>query len=258
MPTRSTQEVQGDEGLRRQLRRGNAGDCSGERDAGMTNSVDTVIGKVLEAVDALDPNTYVVYISDNGTPMYGRPNLDFIDNMYLTRKGRGKGTAFESGTRVPMAIRGPGIAANTRAERSSTRGSVLDDPGLRRLEGAQDVPNSGGTGTCAGLGLVVAAAVHQAEHARREQGLPADRDPEPHDARSHAPGRGAERVYKVVCTNGSEARLRFYNLDRIRSKSIRSTSPRVAPTTRKGVWKTADPRWNYCRLIDVVKKHSFL
>ncbi len=59
----------------------------------------------------LDPNTHVIFIGDNGTPMYGRPNLDFIDNMYITQTGRGKGTAYESGARVPMVIRGPGIKA---------------------------------------------------------------------------------------------------------------------------------------------------
>jgi hypothetical protein len=26
----------------------------------------------------------------------------------------------------------------------------------------------------------------------------------------------------------------------------------------KGVWKTNEPQWNYCRLIEAVKKHSFL
>ena len=78
----------------------------------MTNSMDTLIGKLLTEVDRLDPNTVVIYIGDNGTPMYGRPNLDFIDNLYITRKGRGKGTTYESGARVPLAIRGPGIAGN--------------------------------------------------------------------------------------------------------------------------------------------------
>jgi hypothetical protein len=95
----------------------NVGACSGEQlMRAMTNSVDTVIGKVLDAVDALDPNTYVIYVSDNGTPMYGRPNLDFIDNMYITKKGRGKGTAYESGAHVAMAIRGPGVAAHTKSD----------------------------------------------------------------------------------------------------------------------------------------------
>ena len=87
------------------------GNCSGESlMRAMTNAMDTITGKLLDAVNRIDPdNTYVIYISDNGTPMYGRPNLDFIDNMYITKKGRGKGTAYESGAHVPLVIKGPGI-----------------------------------------------------------------------------------------------------------------------------------------------------
>ena len=47
----------------------------------MTAALDTVFGKLLDAVDAVDANTYVIFISDNGTPMYGRLNLDFIENL---------------------------------------------------------------------------------------------------------------------------------------------------------------------------------
>jgi arylsulfatase A-like enzyme len=85
----------------------NVGSCSGEAlMRAMTNSLDTIFGKLLDAVDTIDSDTYVIFISDNGTPMYNRPNLDFIDNMYITRKGRGKGTAYESGALVPMIIGG--------------------------------------------------------------------------------------------------------------------------------------------------------
>ncbi len=70
----------------------------------MTNSMDTIIGKVLDVVDKLDPNTYVIYLGDNGTWMFG-PQREFIDNMYITRRERSKGTTYESGVRVSMAIR---------------------------------------------------------------------------------------------------------------------------------------------------------
>lgn len=97
------------------------GSCSGEAlNRAMTNSLDTVFGRLLEAVDAVAPGTYVIFVSDNGTPMYGRPQLDFIDNMYITRKERGKGTAYESGARVAMAVRGPRSRPAARAPSSST------------------------------------------------------------------------------------------------------------------------------------------
>jgi arylsulfatase A-like enzyme len=94
----------------------NPGSCGGRAlMRAMTNALDTLVGKLLSQVDALDANTYVIFIGDNGTPMYGRPNLDFIDNMYITQKDRGKGTAYESGARVPMVIRGPGIKASAKS-----------------------------------------------------------------------------------------------------------------------------------------------
>src|SRR5690606_1191501 len=67
---------------------------------------------LLDTVDALDPNTFVIYMGDNGTWMFGT-GREFIDNMYITRQDRGKGTAFESGTRVDLVIRGPGIEAGS-------------------------------------------------------------------------------------------------------------------------------------------------
>jgi arylsulfatase A-like enzyme len=118
-----------------------AGSCTGEQlMRAMTNSLDTVLGKLLDTVDALDSNTYVLYVGDNGTPMYGRPNLDFIDNMYISRTGRGKGTVYESGVRVPMVVRGPNVASGSVrnelahvADLFSTTGPEPRDKCRRRL-----------------------------------------------------------------------------------------------------------------------------
>ena len=122
------------------------GDCSNPALLrAMTNSMDTVIGHVLDTVDEIDPNTYVIYIGDNGTPMYGRDDLDFIDNMYITRTGRGKGSSFESGARVPLVIRGPGIEPGSQSSQivhvADLYSTVLSLAGL----GSPDlVPNSTG------------------------------------------------------------------------------------------------------------------
>ena len=126
----------------------NIGSCSGPAlNRAMTNSLDTVLGKLLEAVDAIDPSTYVIVIGDNGTPMYGPPAINFIDNMYITRMGRGKGTVYESGVRVSMAIRGPGIAGGLVSAASNhcvdLFATILDLAGVRV---PAIVPNSGGSG----------------------------------------------------------------------------------------------------------------
>jgi arylsulfatase A-like enzyme len=89
------------------------GECSGEATMRfMTNAMDTLIGHLLRAVPE---NTYVIYVGDNGTPMYGRPQLDYIDNLYITREARGKGTAWQGGAWVPLVIAGPGIEAGGRS-----------------------------------------------------------------------------------------------------------------------------------------------
>ena len=91
------------------------GSCNGKQlHRAMTNAIDTAIGKVLNVVETLGSDTYVIFIGDNGTPMYGNPMGNQIGNMYLDTTGRGKGSAWESGCRVPLAIRGPGIAAGAQ------------------------------------------------------------------------------------------------------------------------------------------------
>ncbi|MEM9019628.1 MAG: sulfatase-like hydrolase/transferase, partial [Planctomycetota bacterium] len=67
--------------------------------AALTENMDTAVGRVLDAIDRLGlaENTYVVFMSDNGG--HGRDGLR-----------DGKGSLFEGGVRVPMIVRGPGIA----------------------------------------------------------------------------------------------------------------------------------------------------
>ena len=241
----------------------NVGQCRGEQlMRAMTSSVDTVIGKVLDFVDTLHQDTYVIYMSDNGTPMYGRPNLDFIDNMYLTKKGRGKGTAFQSGTRVAMAIRGPGIksngTSNAYVDTTDLYSTIL---GFAGIQAPKMVPNSGGTGTVA-LDSVSLAPIlfHNARETR-----------DPHagyllaetvnlmtaDKTRQAGARNA--TYKVVCTNDySPGNCLFYNLDRDPIEEYPLGKPASCADYRLGKWKSADPAWNYCRLIEVIATRSFM
>ncbi len=238
----------------------NVGSCSGESlMRAMTTALDTVVGKMLDAVDKLDSNTYVIFISDNGTPMYNRPNLDFIDNMYITRKGRGKGTAYESGARVAMAIRGPGIAANTQngefVHAADLFSTILELAGLTPPE---KVPDSEGTGTVTLDSVSLTPILFNKASTVRD----------PNDGYTLTETEnlmtGGTRMvgarnatYKVVCTNGME-NCEFYNLVRDPLEEYPLTKPDNCSGYANGTWTPADPQWHYCRLTDVVAEYSFL
>ena len=241
----------------------NVGRCSGESlMRAMTNSVDTVIGKVLDAVGQLDPNTYVIYISDNGTPMYDRPNLDFIDNMYLTKKGRGKGTAFESGTRVPMAIRGPGIAKNASSDAyvdtADLFATILEFAGLAA---PKMVPGSGGAGMVALDSVSLSPLLFRKAKATRD----ADKGylltetvnlMTPDKTRQAGARNGS---YKIVCTNGHDAQnCEFFNVAKDPLEEYPLGKPAGCGDYASGKLRTSDPAWNYCRLNEVIAKESFM
>jgi arylsulfatase A-like enzyme len=235
------------------------GKCSGETlMRAMANSLDTIIGKVLKSVEELDPNTYVIYLNDNGTPMYGRPNLDFIDNMYITRKGRGKGTAYESGTRVAMTIRGPGIKPGTSSEfvhvtdlfsttlalaglKVPAMVSNSEGNGLEKLDGVSLAPilfNKSKTVRDPNEGYLLAETVNLMANNAREAGA-----------------RNAK--YKVVCKESPE-RCEFYNLVNDPLEEYPLAKPANCSAFKSGSLTPANPEWHYCRLTEVVATQSFM
>jgi len=74
--------------------------------AAITEDLDTGVGRVMAALDRLGlaTNTYVIYMSDNGTGGGGGKRGGLSG---------GKGSVWEGGIRVPLIIRGPGIAADS-------------------------------------------------------------------------------------------------------------------------------------------------
>jgi len=233
------------------------GDCSGEAlNRAMANSMDTLIGKLLATVDRLDPDTFVIYIGDNGTPMYGRPNLDFIDNMYITRKGRGKGTAYESGARVPLAIRGPGIrGGKSNGEFVAAVDLFPTILSLAGLASPTQVSNGDGSGKLQVDGVSLAPILNGKAKTVRDpnQGfvLTESLNLMTNNTRQVA-ARNA--TYKVMCTEKVEpASCEFYNL----AKDPLEEYPLDKPASCDSGGTPAESRWHYCRLAGLLRTETF-
>ena len=100
--------------------------------AAITEDLDTGVGRVLEAVErlGLSENTYIIYMSDNGSGGGGR------------RGGLsgGKGSVWEGGIRVPLIVRGPNVRENSWCHEPVVGYDLL--PTLCALAGvsAQELP----------------------------------------------------------------------------------------------------------------------
>lgn len=233
------------------------GNCTGEAlNRAMTNAHDTLVGRLLAGVEALDANTIVIYVGDNGTPMYGRPNLDMIDNLYISRKGRGKGTTYESGARVPLAIRGPGIAAGRTSSEfvhvADLFPTILQMAGLRA---PAQVAGGDGKDNIAVDGVSLLPLIEGSAQRLRDpdQGylLTESLNLMTNSTRQVAARNG---TYKVIC-NERVARdaCQFFNL----AEDPLEEYPLTRPASCDGRPAVKDPAWHYCRLAELIRTESF-
>lgn len=81
--------------------------------AAIAENLDTGVGVVVDAIDklGLKDNTYVIYMSDNGSGGGGGRNGGGRNRA--DRLSGGKGSVWEGGIRSPMIVRGPGVPANS-------------------------------------------------------------------------------------------------------------------------------------------------
>ncbi len=98
--------------------------------AAMTEEMDRSLGEILKAVEKLGlaENTYVIYTSDNG-------GEEWVTNNAPLAKG--KTSVWEGGIRVPLIIRGPGIAAASRTDVPAIGYDLL--PTIAEWTGATDL-----------------------------------------------------------------------------------------------------------------------
>lgn len=247
----------------------NIGDCSAPAlNRAMNNSMDTVVGKLLDAIEHLDPNTYVIILGDNGTPMYGRAGTNFIDNMYIKRDGRAKGTGYESGVRVPLAIRGPGIKPGTSdasVHVVDLFSTILD---FAHAPVPKTVPEPAGAGDVPVDSRSLAPIVFGQARTNRdpvhdyvvsETSVPTiqpDGKPGP-SSQHHVAVRNA--TYKVLCIQkGADDSCQFYNLVKDPLEEYPLKLPAKCPAKVSVNFAATDETANYCFLRQAVRTQSGL
>jgi arylsulfatase B len=239
----------------------NVGACSSEAlMRAMTNTMDTMIGRLLGVVDSLDPNTYVIYLGDNGTWMFG-PKREFIDNMYITRRGRSKGTVYESGARVSMAIRGPGIKAGTQTDEwvhcVDLFSTILE---LAGLDVPETVPNRTGDSMIALDSVSLTPILFKGAKGLRDPNKGYLLTETINPVKNNLWQVGARNeTYKVICSENAEtASCTFYNLVDDPLEEYPLDRPDSCTNYENGTWTPADPEWHFCRLQEIIAKDSFL
>jgi arylsulfatase A-like enzyme len=238
------------------------GACSSEAlMRAMTNTMDTMIGRLIETVDKLDPNTYIIYLGDNGTWMFG-PKREFIDNMYITKRGRSKGTTYESGVRVSMAVRGPGIKAGSQSDawihNMDLFSTILE---LAGLDVPKMVPNREGNGMVEVDAVSLTPILFKGARETRDPHkgyllsatVNAYKKPYPIEV-------GARNAtYKVICdANTKTESCVFYNIVDDPIEEYPLEKPVSCANYENGTWRTSDPEWHFCRLKEVIAKKSIL
>lgn len=112
-----------------------------QKDAGlaaMTQDLDDGVGIILKKIKELgiEDNTYVIYMSDNGS-VPNIPGAKKYINSYNYPLRRGKWDAMEGGVRVPLIVSGPGINQNTECNESVSGSDIL--PTIVSLAGGDKV-----------------------------------------------------------------------------------------------------------------------
>jgi arylsulfatase len=105
----------------------------------MVSALDEQVGRLVETLDELGlrDNTLVIFTSDNGPTYAGGADSAFFDSArpFRSDSGRGKGSVYEGGIRVPMIASWPGhIAPGTTTGHASAFWDVL--PTLCEIAGA--------------------------------------------------------------------------------------------------------------------------
>ncbi len=239
----------------------NVGACSSQAlMRAMTNTMDTMVGRLIETVDKLDPNTYIIYLGDNGT-WWISPEMDYIDNMYLTEQGRSKGTAYESGIHVGMAIRGPGIEPDSLSNEWIHNVDLF--PTILKLAGLdvpKTVPNRAGDAMVDVDGVSLTPILFEGAKGLRDPDKGYLLSETVNPVKNNLMEVGVRNAtYKVICDNNAETdSCVFFNLVDDPIEEYPLEKPASCENYRNGTWTPDDPEWNFCYLQETIAQKSFL
>jgi arylsulfatase A-like enzyme len=195
--------------------------------------------------------------------MFGEKR-EFIDNMYITRRGRSKGTAYESGVRVSMAVRGPGIKAGSQSDEwvngVDLFSTILE---LAGLDVPETVPNRTGDGTVALDSVSFTPILFKGATGLRDPNegyMLAETINPVSTVKPNLKQVGARNAtYKLICDeNPKTESCVFYNLVDDPLEEYPLDKPDSCANYENGTWTPADPEWHFCRLQEVIVKESFL
>jgi len=181
--------------------------------------------------------------------------------MYITKEGRSKGTAYESGVRVSMAVRGPGIKAGSKSDEwvhsTDLFSTILE---LAGLEVPKMVPNKEGNGMvevdAVSLKPILFDAATNIRDPNNGYLLTETINPTKNNL-MHVAARNA--TYKLICSNSAETEsCEFYNLVTDPLEEYQLEKPASNEKFKNGTWTPKDQEWHFCHLQEVIAKKSFL
>jgi arylsulfatase A-like enzyme len=160
-----------------------------------------------------------------------------------------------------MAIKGPGIKANTQSDEwihnVDLFSTILE---LAGLEAPKMVPNRTGDSMVDVDSVSLTPILFKGATGLREPNmgylLTETINPVMDNLR-HVGARNA--TYKVLCANNPETgNCTFYNLIDDPLEEYPLAKPASCENYKNKKWSPADPEWNFCRLQEVIATKSFM
>ena len=199
------------------------------------------------------------YLSATTGQTFPTTSPNSLDNMYLTLTGRGKGTVYESGSRVGFAVRGPGIEAGSESTEfihaTDIYNTCLNLAGLLSVTQNRDRNNITVDSDSISLTPILFGDVYTVRDPNEDYIL---------TETSYGGNQTGARnsSYKVLARSSyiGGVTYEFYNLldDPLEEYNLEAGMPDSCGNY-EGEWdRETDPEWHYCHLKEMISQHSIV